>query len=224
MAFVVPLAMAAASAIGSGAAAVGSAAAGIGSAIGSALPALGAAGSQVPAWVGYASLGASALGGVTGAVGAYQQGQAEAGAARYNASMARQNAAIAEQNAAIAGQSGEQQAAMQEQKTRATVGAIKAGQAAAGVDVSTGSAVDVRSSAAELGELDALTVRSNAAREAFGYRQQAVGMKAESALDEYQAETAGTAGEIGAASTLLGGLGSAASKYYAYKLQGGFGG
>jgi len=222
MAFIIPLAISAATALGSAATAVGTAGAGLASAAGSGIA--GVAGASAPAWMGYASLGASALGGVTGAVGAYQQGQAEAGAARYNAALAKENAAVAQQNAVIASQSGEQQAAMQEQRTRATVGAIKAGQAASGIDVSTGSAVDVRSSAAELGELDALTVRSNAAREAFGYTQQAAGMKAQSALDEYQAETAATAGEIGAASTLLGGVGSAASKYYAYKLQGGFGG
>lgn len=181
-----------------------------------------AAASTVPSWVGMASLGATALGGVSGAYGAISSANAQAGAANYNASIAAQNAELAKKNEEIASQSGMAQEAIQQQKTRAYVGELKTQQAASGVDVNSGSAVDVRSSAAELGELDALTVRSNATREAFSYGQQAESLKAESALDKFEASNASTAGGINAASTILGSAGNAVDNYYKYKLQGGF--
>lgn len=52
------------------------------------------------------------------------------------------------------------------------MGAIKAAEAAGNVDVNSGSAVDVQSSAAALGELNAITIRGNAAKEAYGYETQ----------------------------------------------------
>lgn len=148
-----------------------------------------------------------------GALGAIRSADASSSAASYNAEVAANNATIAQQNATWAGQAGEQQAAMQEQKTRATVGAIQASQAAGGVDVNSGSAVDVRSSAAQLGELDAITIRSNAARQAYGYNVQAAGDTSQSQLDRFQASQDTTGGYINAGSTLLGGIGSATSQY-----------
>lgn len=187
------------------------------------VPIIAAATAAAPS-VGTIATAASAVGGVVGAVGAYQQSQAASNAAKYNAQVSTQNATLAQRNASISAQSGEAQVGMQQQKTRATLGAIKANQAASGLDVNSGSAVDVRSSASELGELDALTVRSNAMREAFGYRTQSTNYKAQSTLDQYQAENADTAGIIGAGSTFLGGVSSAASNYAKYQMAGGFGG
>ncbi len=185
--------------------------------------AVSVAGATIPGWVGYATTGLSALSGVTGAVGSLEQGQAQAEAAKYNANIEKQNAAISLQNANIAGQAGEAQAAKQEMRTRAEVGAIKANQAAAGIDVNQGSAVDVRSSASELGQLDAMTIRSNAARQAYGYRNQAASETAASTLSDYTAKNASTAGAIGAASTFLGGAAQAGSNWMKYQLQGGLG-
>ncbi len=64
-------------------------------------------------------------------------------------------------------------------KTRGQVGAIEASQAASNITVGSGSAVDVRSSAAEMGELDALTIRSNAEKQAYGYQTQAAAFTGE---------------------------------------------
>ena len=44
--------------------------------------------------------------------------------------------------------------------------------AANGVDLSSGSPLDILGDTAMYGELDALTIRSNAEREAYGYRVQ----------------------------------------------------
>lgn len=158
-------------------------------------------------------LATSVAGTAVGAIGSMQQGNAAAAASNYNAQVAAENAVQAQDNAARAGAAGAQQAAEESQKTRATVGAIKAAQAANGVDVGTGSAVDVRSSAAELGQLSAINIRSNAAKTAYGYQVQSANDTAQSKLDNYDSSQQTTAGEIGAGSTILGGASNAASNY-----------
>ena len=174
---------------------------------------LGAAAGSSFAEIGAA---ASALGGVVQAFGSIQQGQAQSQAAAYNAQVAQQNAQIQQQNATWAAQSGEEQAAAQEQRTRAQVGAIKAAEAADNIDVNSGSAVDVRSSAAELGELSALNIRSNAAKQAYGYETQSWNAQAQANLDQANAAYAQQAGEIGAASDLLGGASDASTSWANY--------
>jgi hypothetical protein len=163
---------------------------------------------------------ASAVIAVAGAAitgyGEYEQGQAAKKSANYNSEIAANNATIAQQTATRAANAGEEQAAVSEQKTRATVGAIKANQAAGNIDVNSGSAVDVRSSAEELGELDALTVRSNAAKTAYGYQTQAASYTAQSQLDKFQGNNAAIAGDIGAAGSILGGVSGAAGAYGNY--------
>lgn len=156
--------------------------------------------------------------------GAQQSAQAAAQAASYNAAVDKGNQQIALQNATYAGQAGEAQAGLSEMKTRANVGAIKANQAASGVDVNSGSAVDTRSSAAALGQLDALTIRSNAAREAYGYQTAAYSHGAAAGLGKAEAAADIQAGKIGAATTLLGGAGDAASQFYKFQQSGAFGG
>lgn len=166
---------------------------------------------------------ASIAGAGVGALGAIKQGQAEKSSAEYNSQIAANNAKLATQNAAYSGAEGVAQAEASSFKTRAQVGGILANQGASGVDVNTGSAVDVRSSASQLGELNALDIRSNAARQAYGYQTEAVGSQAQSTLDQSQAANAGTAGNISAGSTLLGGLGSASTNYTGFLNKNGLG-
>lgn len=146
-----------------------------------------------------ASLGSMALTGVS----SIEQGREQAESAKYNSEVQANNATIATQNANLAGAEGAANAAIEQQKTRAQVGGIKAAQAANGVDVNTGSNVDVRSSAAELGELNAITIRSNAAKTAYGYQTQSVSDTAQSQLDQSQSKYAAEAGYVNAGSTLL---------------------
>lgn len=164
---------------------------------------------------------------VTGGLQSYGQlfeGNAQADAAKYNAYIQRQNAAIATTNQNIASQSGAEQASLSEQRTRATSGAIQANQGASGVDVNSGSAVDTRQSAAEIGELDALTIRSNATREAYGYENQAVSDTAQANLDTAEAKNDITASEIGATGTFIGAQDKAAANFLSFQMSGGFGG
>lgn len=164
---------------------------------------------------------ASLAGAAIGAVGQVEQGEAASNAAKYNASVAAANATVAKQSAAYAGAAGASQAEQASLKTRADVGAIEANQAAGGIDVNSGSALDVRSSASELGELNALSVRSNAARTSYGYQVQAASDTAQGQLDTYQAGADASGADIAAGGTVLGGVGSAASNYAKFQLAAG---
>lgn len=174
-------------------------------------------------WLLAGSTAAGLGGSVISAYGQTQAAKAQSEAATYNAEVAGQNRQNALQNVNIIGQSGEAQTGIQSQQTRAKVGGILANQAASGIDVNSGSAVDVRSSADSLGELDALTVQSDAVRQAFGMQVQAENFQAQGNLDQYEAQADITAGTEEAAGTLLGGAGNAAANWARYQqYSGGF--
>lgn len=155
-------------------------------------------------------LAAVGMGGsAVNAYGQMQAAKAQAAAYNFNADVMDQNAAIATQKQQWAGELGDQEASASQMKTAAKVGSIKANQGASGVEVGTGSNADVVTSARQIGMLDALTIRSNAAREAYGYAVEAHSDKMQAALDRYSAKNAKTAGNIAAASTLLGGAAQA---------------
>lgn len=178
-----------------------------------------AAGSSTLATIGTIASVASA--GI-GAFGAIRQGQAASEAASYQSTIAANNAKIAQQNASFQGAEGDANAAAKELQTRGKVGAITAAQGANGLDVNSGSAVAVRQSAAELGQLDAMTIRSNAARAAYGYQTSAASDTAQSALDKSTAANSKTAGYISGAGTLLSAGGNAALNYANFQGNQGF--
>lgn len=168
--------------------------------------------------MGAASL---ALGGTSQIVGgraagraAEAQGRAARRAAEASAGLHDYNAAVADVQAADAVARG----AIEEQQFRrdldVLVGAQRAGYAAGNTDVGYGSAVDVQADAAFLGELDALTLRTNAAREAWGYQVEAVDLRRRAELERregVQLEAAGRAEASGIrTASLLGGAGAIA--------------
>lgn len=164
------------------------------------------------------SLGVAAVAGTgISAYGQYQSGKAEKNAAEYNAQIAEQNAEIATQKAKWATQIGEQDVSQSQLKTRAEIGGIEANQGASGVRIDSGSSQDVRQSAREMGMLDALTIRSNAARQAYGYMTEEASDKAQAKLDRYAGKSAETAGKIKAATTLIGGAGDTYSNFIGSK-------
>ena len=93
-------------------------------------------------------------------------------------------------------------------KSGANVGSIKATQAASGVDVNKGSALDVQSSARELGELAATHTQENAQERAWGYRVQASNDVAQAELDLKTGKKQIAAGEQAQAADELKGLGT----------------
>lgn len=158
----------------------------------------------------------SLFGTLTSMRGSQQQAQSSAQAARYNAAVAANNATIAKQNSAWAAQHGQQETAAALAKNRAEAGAIQANQGASGVDIGSESALDVRSSAKETGQLSAIDIRTKAARQAYGYDIEAQDFQNQSQLDKAQARNDLAAGDINASSTLLSGISSASSGYSDY--------
>lgn len=158
---------------------------------------------------------AIAMAGATGiqALGSIFTGNAEAASEKYAAGIAGNNALIAQQNANYATEAGDIQATNENLKTGQVVGAQRAGQGASGLDVNSGSNVDVQASTRSLGALDALTIRNQAARQAYGYETQSQSFKAQSALDLATAKNAKTAGYVGATTSLLSGASSYAQKF-----------
>lgn len=144
------------------------------------------------------------------ATGQIQAGNAANAAGRYQAQIAEMNAKISENRAKDAIERGK----IEEQKKRAEtakiMGAQTAAMAANGVDLSFGSPLDTIAGTAALGELDALTIRSNAAREEYDFRVQAANQRAQGSLERMKGSAAQTAGYLGAGATILGGGASAA--------------
>lgn len=163
------------------------------------------------------AVSAMAVGGTMSAVGEYNQGHAAAQAAKYNSAMADQNAKINDANTEIAGQSGQAQVAQQQRSTRALVGDTLANQGASGVEVNKGSSVDVRGSESSLGYLDAMNIRTNATREAYGYLTQAENQRAESKREAYKAKKTEQGALIGSIGSFLGTVGSAGTSFAKYK-------
>jgi hypothetical protein len=163
--------------------------------------------------VAIASLAVGVVGAGVAAYGQIQAGNAAQSAANYQAQVAANNAIIADQNARQATAAGNAQAEQSRMKTNNLVGAMMAGQASSGLDVGSGSPLDVRTSQKEVGELDVLTIRNNAARQAYGYQTQSMSSTAQSALDTLQGQNAAAAGDIGGVSSVLGGAASAGNKY-----------
>ncbi len=150
------------------------------------------------------------------AYGQYQGMEAQSANAAYQAQVAANNAKIALQNQGMDIASGEVTAGNQGLKTRAMLGTQKAQQSASGVDVNSGSSVAVRQGSAELGMLDALTIRSNAAKKGYADLVQATGFQAESQLQTQESQQAADAAPIAATGSLLSGLSGVGGNYGKY--------
>lgn len=201
--------------IGVGAAdagAIGAATLGV-SATAEAAAAAATAGTSLASGLATAGEVASLAGGAIGALGSLESGAAQKNAALYQSQVSANNVQVARYQAQQAAATGEAQEEAQGLKTRAQLGAITAAQGASNVNVNEGSAVDVRSSAADLGELDALTIRSNAQKQVFGYETAATSFQGQEGLAQSQAAQAPIAAGIGATSSLLSGASGAASQY-----------
>lgn len=162
---------------------------------------------------------------VIGAAGAIQQGQAASAAGKYNAQVADMNAKLADRRSRDAIERGQDEEQRKRLATSRMIGQQKAGMAANGVDLSFGSPLDTIVDTSVLGELDALTIRSNAYRESYDYQVDAVNKRAGANMERMKAKSALTAGYLGAAGTVLAGAGKAADQFGKMKYgNGGYGG
>lgn len=156
------------------------------------------------AWAEAIPLGLQVVGGLAKAGGSLKGGQANSAAASYQAQVARNNAIALRQMADRTIQGGLVNADVSSMRGAAGVASLKAKQAASGIKINQGSAVDVRAGAAASAKYDAETVLRNADLAAYGYRVRANQEEAQAKLYEMGGEQAKTAGAMGAAGSLLG--------------------
>ncbi|WP_156948444.1 virion core protein, T7 gp14 family [Marinobacterium jannaschii] len=145
------------------------------------------------------ALTAVAGAGIMGAKAQYDSG-------KYNQAVANNNAIIANRMADDALERGKVEESQHRKKVEALKGSQRAAMAANGIDLDSGSALDILGDTAEMGEYDALMIRSNAQRDADGYRNQGVNYRAQGAMAKHQ-------GNTGAMSTLLGTASSVSGKW-----------
>lgn len=147
------------------------------------------------------SLGLSAAGAATSAIGAYQQ-------VKVAGDVAARNAKLADLQAEDALRRGENEAAELRRQVAATKSAQRVSLAAKGLDLTYGTAADLQDQTDFFGESDVATVRTNARKEAWSRRSQSA---------NFQAEALSQRPWLSAGSTLLAGAGQVADKWYAYR-------
>jgi hypothetical protein len=164
-----------------------------------------------------ASLALGAVGTGVGAVGALQQGQAQAAAARYQAAVAGNAQKVAQWQAKDAIDRGKVAEQQRRTKTALQIGSQRAALASSGTDVNSGSNLDIIGDTAATGEFDALTIRSNAEREAWDKKVQGSNLAADAQLSRSRAGFAEQAGMLGAGANLIAGASSVSDKWLKYK-------
>lgn len=153
-------------------------------------------------------LGAVAVGTILAGTAVSVAGQISAG--NFNDAVAKANARNLNAAAEDAIDRGDVAAQAKGKETAALLGRQRAVAGAGGADLASGSALDILTATAGIGQLDQLTLRNNASREAWGFRTEAQNALLQGRLAKQQSK-------FGAASTLLTGLGGTASTYANFK-------
>lgn len=163
------------------------------------------------------AIGATVASAALTGVGMVQQANQTAAQARYQSAVAKNNAAIAEMYAKDAEARGRVEELNVRNATKRLKGRQRAVMAANGVLLDGGTPADILADTAALGEVDALTVRNNAAREALGYRTQGMNFQAEARLQRLRASNASGTIPFAVGGAVLDGISSVASKWYSFK-------
>lgn len=159
------------------------------------------------------SLTMMALSTAMGAAGSAASGASQSAMDNYQAGIAAQNQKIDQQNAGYALIAGEGQAAKSGAMGRFRVGQTRDLQGKSNFNVNSGSPAAVVASEQQTSALNQTAIRSSAAKEAYDYNIGATGAANQAAADRSAAANARTTGDIGIASSLIGGASNIASKW-----------
>lgn len=166
-----------------------------------------------PSQIAGAGMGAAAGGSILSAFGSLSSGVANSNMYAYQAGVAKLNQQIDTQNAEFAQQTGEQQARQFGFSASGKQGQIKVAQASGNFDVRSGSNAQVQASQRMLNTIDLDTIRSTAAKIAYGFTEQGAIAGSQESLYSSAAGNALAAGGIGAATSILGGASSVSSMW-----------
>lgn len=103
----------------------------------------------------------------------YSQASAQRAEGDYQKSIFDINARFAEAQAKDAIKRGDKEAIELTKRAKRLIGSQRVSLAAQGIDIESGTALQIQEDTAELSEADAMTIRNNAWKEAWGYRVQA---------------------------------------------------
>lgn len=143
---------------------------------------------------------ASAAGTVVGVMGQQQQARAAQNRADFQAKQARIQAEDALKRGAVEEQAQRRKTAALEARQAALMGASN-------LDLSSGSPLAILGDTAQLGELDAQTIRGNSQREKASYLSQA-------SLFDMEGDAAASAGNLASFGTALGGVAQLSERWY----------
>lgn len=149
--------------------------------------------------VSMAMLAFSGLGAATQAYGAYSSAKGAQNAYNYNAQ-------VGDMQARDALDRGHRDAVRQQGRTARAIGEQRAALGASGIDLGSGSALDILAGTDIVGAVDTATILENADREAWAYRTGAT-------MDRYKAKAQSPL--MAGGSALLNGVGSVAKQWYA---------
>lgn len=147
------------------------------------------ASAQPSAPTNYTAMALTAAGGITGAIATRQSGL-------LNKRIANSNAKIAEAKADDATKAGDFAATRTILKARAAGERERGAQASSGTIAGAGTGALAIADSEQAGAMDALMIKRNAAREALGFKTQAVGERMRGAAED-------EAGKMGTLTTLL---------------------
>ncbi|MGL4668916.1 MAG: virion core protein, T7 gp14 family [Saezia sp.] len=166
------------------------------------------------------SLGSQVAGGVMSTVGAYGEAKSQKSALKYQAGIADINAQMSENSAQTELIKGNSEIARLTLQHGQHKGSQRAALAANGADMDYGSAVELQYSSEILKDIDMDTLKSNAARSAWGYRTEAMNYKNQALMARASASSIspGMAGF----SSLLSSAGSVAGSWSKFKQAGVF--
>lgn len=148
----------------------------------------------------YFVMGATIASALVSASAAYTQGQTAK-------AIGRNNQILAEQAAQDALKRGEEEATAVRRRGDQVMGAQRAAQAAAGLDLTVGTAAELQDQTSFFSQQDQRTARMNAAREAWSKRAQGANYSA-------QGDAAARQGNLTATGSLIGGASQVATKWY----------
>lgn len=164
-----------------------------------------------------ATLAFSALSTGASMVGSYKEAQASKAQGEYQARVAENNAIIANNNAALAEKQGEIEKKQQRLATAQLIGKQRAGYAASGVLVDTGSALTTTADTAALGNYEEQVIDYDTQMESYNYRNQASSLLSEAELKRLKGDSDYSSGIYTAGGSLLSGGSSFADKWNTYK-------
>lgn len=172
--------------------------------------------------VAYASIAASIAAAGISAYSSVQQGKAAKAQGKYQQQVMANNQILAQRAAKDARERGKRAEFEQNLKTRQLIGRQNTVLAGNGVLIGQDTALDITTDTAEVGKYDALTIRSNAEREALGFLAQGVNFENQGNLARMSGDATARASNLSAIGSVVGAAGSVAGKWYDFNRAGAF--